>query len=84
MLVEPAADGSLVVYQGGTPATDVLIELRRVLGRAYRPEPLTAEAFQLRLSRAYQRDNSEAEQMAEDISADVDLSRLAEEIPDRR
>jgi len=82
VLVEPAADGNLVVYHRGTPATDVLIELRRVLGRAYRPEPLTAEAFQLRLSRAYQRDNSEAEQMAEDISADVDLSRLAEEIPD--
>ena len=82
VLVEPAADGSLVVYHRGTPATEVLIELRRVLGRAYHTEALTAEAFQLRLSRAYQRDNSEAEQMAEDISADVDLSRLAEEIPD--
>jgi type II secretory ATPase GspE/PulE/Tfp pilus assembly ATPase PilB-like protein len=34
------------------------------------------------LTRAYQRDNSEAVQMAEDISSDVDLGRLAEEIPD--
>jgi general secretion pathway protein E len=38
--------------------------------------------FQLQLTRAYQRDNSEAVQMAADISSDVDLSRLAEEIPD--
>ena len=71
-----------VVYHHDTPSIGVLTELRRVLGCAYRLQALSPEAFQLRLSRAYQRDNSEAVQMAEDISADVDLSRLADEIPD--
>ena len=70
------------VYHCGAPVYPVLVELRRVLGRAFRLEPLDEEAFQRRLTRAYQRDNSEAVQMAEDISADVDLGRLAEEIPD--
>ena len=39
---------------------------------------MSADEFQRRLTVAYQRDNNEAVQMAEDISADVDLSRLAE------
>ncbi|MEQ8517234.1 MAG: type II secretion system ATPase GspE [Chromatocurvus sp.] len=82
VLVDHAGAGGPAVYHHGTPSLDVLIELRRVLGRAYRLEALSAEAFQLRLSKAYQRDNSEAVQMAEDISADVDLGRLADEIPD--
>jgi general secretion pathway protein E len=38
--------------------------------------------FQRRLTQSYQRDNNAAVQMAEDISADVDLSRLADEIPE--
>lgn len=82
VLVESPPDGKLVVYHREPLSADVLIELRRVLGAAYRLESLALDAFQLRLSRAYQRDNSEAVQMAEDISADVDLSRLADAIPD--
>ena len=38
--------------------------------------------FKRRLTLAYQRNNNEAVQMAEDIGADVDLSRLADAIPD--
>jgi general secretion pathway protein E len=71
-----------LVYHCGAPAYPVLVELRRVLRRPFRLEALAEDAFQLRLTQAYQRDNSEAVQMAEDISADVDLGRLAEEIPD--
>jgi len=82
VLVEAVPGGSPVVYHREPLPADVLIELRRVLDQRYRLESLAADAFQLRLSKAYQRDNSEAVQMAEDISADVDLSRLADEIPD--
>ncbi len=71
-----------VVYHLGSPAYDVLVELRRVIGGPFRLQPLKETLFQQRLSQAYQRGNSEAVQMAEDISADVDLGRLAEEIPD--
>lgn len=81
VLLEPAT-AAAVVYHRAPPAADVILELRRALGRPFRLEPLGEEAFRARLAATYQRDNSEAVQMAEDISADVDLSRLAEEVPD--
>ncbi len=59
-----------------------LLEVRRFAGDDLALEPVTAEAFALRLTGAYQRTNNEAAQMAEDISADVDLSRLVDEMPD--
>ncbi|TGD74028.1 type II secretion system protein GspE [Mangrovimicrobium sediminis] len=64
------------------PSIGVLTELRRYLGEAFTLHPVSEVEFQRRLTKAYQRDNNEAVQMAEDISADVDLSRLADEIPE--
>lgn len=61
---------------------NVLLEVRRYLGTGFKPEVIDTDAFQARLTRAYQRSQSEAAQMAEDISADVDLSRLVDEMPD--
>lgn len=72
---------SRVLYEGAL-TVDALLELRRLLGPGLAFSQLSLSAFQATLSRAYQRDNSEAQQMAADISSDVDLSRLAEEIPD--
>jgi len=60
----------------------VLTELRRFLGRRFELRAITEAEFQKRLTLAYQRGNNEAVQMAEDISSDVDLSRLADEIPE--
>jgi len=60
----------------------VILELRRYVGPALQLQQLDTDQFQLHLSRAYQRDNSEAVQMAADLSSDVDLARLAEELPD--
>jgi general secretion pathway protein E len=74
--------GEVVVIHQGAPGIDVLTELRRVLGGAFRLQGVSEADFQRRLSIAYQRDNNEAVQMAEDISADVDLSRIADEIPE--
>ncbi|PLW81927.1 type II secretion system protein GspE [Kineobactrum sediminis] len=81
VLLQPQANGA-VVYHRSTVGEQVLLELRRWLGGPFRLEPVTEAEFQRRLTQAYQRDNSEAVQMAEDISADVDLSRLADEIPE--
>ncbi len=64
------------------PNLQVLVELRRVLGAPFQLETVSEDVFQQRLSRAYQRDNNEAVQMAEDIGADVDLSRLVDDIPE--
>lgn len=70
------------VFHDGALSVDVLLELRRRIGKELEFQKLAAADFQAQLSLAYQRDNSEAVQMAADISSDVDLSRLAEEIPD--
>lgn len=74
-------DGQQIFHDGPLSA-GALLELRRRLGRPFELRPLPSDEFQIQLSRAYQRDNSEAVQMAADISSDVDLSRIADEIPD--
>ena len=75
-------DGEPRVYHEKQPDMQVVAELRRFLGCRFSLQPVSSEEFQRRLTQAYQRGNNEAVQMAEDIGADVDLSRLAEEIPD--
>ncbi|MDH3991983.1 MAG: type II secretion system protein GspE, partial [Gammaproteobacteria bacterium] len=81
VLLDTAGGDTLVVHQG-QPGLQVLSELRRLLGGPFRLEGVSEAEFQRRLTRAYQRDNNAAVQMAEDIGADVDLTRLADEIPD--
>ena len=62
--------------------TEVLLEVRRYVGEVFALEPLSDEVFRQRLTLAYQRTQNEAAQMAEDLSSDVDLSRLVDELPD--
>ena len=81
VLLDDSGAGAVIVHQG-QPGLQVLSELRRLLGAPFQLQPVSDAEFQRRLTRAYQRGNNEAVQMAEDISADVDLSRLADEIPD--
>jgi len=81
VLLEPCDPHPLVLYRKGLTVS-TLIELRRALGTSFDTAELSNEAFQLRLTRAYQRDNNEAIQVAENMGADFDLSRLADEIPD--
>ena len=81
VLLVDSAEGPEIVYQGQLSLA-VLTELRRFLGESFSLKEVAAEEFQRRLTLAYQRDNNEAVQMAEDISADVDLTRLADEIPE--
>ncbi len=70
-----------VLHQG--PLTvPLLAELRRYLGGPFALEAVADDQFQRRLTQAYQRDNNEASQVAEDLSTDVDLTRLADEIPE--
>ncbi len=81
VLLTEGPEGPLVLHH--SPLTiGVLTELRRHLGGPFATESVSESEFKRRLSQSYQRDNNEAVQMAEDISADVDLSRLADEIPE--
>jgi len=61
---------------------DVLLEVRRFLGEAFTLQVLDAEQFRQRLTLSYQRTQNEAAQMAEDLSSDVDLAQLVDELPD--
>jgi general secretion pathway protein E len=72
----------LTVLHRGPLELAVLTELRRFLQSPFRLQALSDTEFQRRLSHIYQRDNNEAVQVAEDLSSDIDLSRLADEIPE--
>ena len=71
-----------VLYYVAPMDPDVLLEVRRFVGEAFTLKCLEAEQFRQRLTVAYQRTQNEAAQMAEDLSADVDLARLVDELPD--
>jgi len=82
VLLDETEDGAPLVVHAGALRAQVLTELRRLLGGPFALQGVADEEFKRRLTLAYQRGNNEAVQMAEDIGADVDLSRLADEIPD--
>jgi general secretion pathway protein E len=64
------------------PPVPVLAELRRYLRAPFALEQVSEGEFQRRLTLVYQRSNNEAVQVAEDLSSDIDLTRLADEIPE--
>ena len=76
-----AGESLRVLHRERLPLS-VLTELRRYLQQPFSLEQVPETEFQRRLTLAYQRDNNEAVQVAEDLSADIDLSRLADEIPE--
>ncbi|MFT5709880.1 MAG: general secretion pathway protein E [Halioglobus sp.] len=80
VLLDTEGEPPLLVHQAQLPLS-VLTEVRRYLGKRFHLAMVSESEFQKRLSQSYQRGNNEAVQMAEDISSDVDLSRLADEIP---
>ena len=75
-------DKQASLYYVAPLKTGVLLEVRRFVGAAFAHEALSDDVFRARLSAAYQRTNNQAAQMAEDIGADVDLSRLVDEMPE--
>ena len=80
VVIDP--DNPQRILHDGPVSVAVLLELRRLVGPGLSLDRLPEADFQATLTRAYQRDNSEAQQMAADIGSDVNLSQLAEEIPD--
>jgi general secretion pathway protein E len=80
VLLDDAIGGHRVLYRQGLTLA-VMAELTRWLGPDFQLVQVSDAEFQQRLSRAFARDNSEAVQVAEDLGADINLARLAEEIP---
>lgn len=63
------------------PSSDVLLEVRRVIGRPFTVKQVDKERFEQLVALAYQSSSSEAQQLMEDIGSD-DFFTLAEELPD--
>ncbi len=70
-----------VVHTPGVLA-ETLLELRRFMGRPFEMEEIDSETFKKRLTVAYQSSDDEAQQAAEDMGAEFDLSQLADDIPE--
>lgn len=70
-----------VVYREGLTG-NILAEVRRVSGCDLLPRLVDESAFDRYLSETYQNDSGAAMQMIEDLGDEVDLSSLAEAIPE--
>ncbi|WP_159739393.1 type II secretion system ATPase GspE [Vibrio atypicus] len=81
LVLEPAEQGS-VLYYIAPLAVPALLEVQRVAGQNVSLQELSKEAFEQKLTQAYQRDSSEARQLMEDLGADNDdFFSLAEDLP---
>lgn len=81
-LVLEQMDGDLVLYYIEPMSMQALLEVKRVCAQPFRLQAMNTEAFERKLTQAYQRDSSEARQLMEDIGADSDdFFSLAEELP---
>jgi len=69
----------LLMRPGVSPAA--IAEVRRQVGRALRLVETDSETFGRRLAEHYGSGETSAAEVADDISLDMDLSRLAEDIP---
>ena len=82
-----AKDNGVLLYNNDvyiredTPAL-ALLEVRRVLGRAFVPVTVTPEAFDEMLAKIWQQSSGVSQQLVDDMDADIDLMALTEEIPD--
>ena len=74
-------DAARVAFRPGVPAR-VLTELRRALGRPLVLEPLQADAFDRLLQQTYENRSGETMQAMEDMGGDIDLSSIAESLPE--
>ncbi len=70
-----------VAYRAGI-SPRILAELRRGLGVPLLLEPLAPEAFERLLQESYENRSNQTMQAMEDIGDDLDLSRIAESMPE--
>ncbi len=75
------ADAMLTVHCREDVEPQVLLEVRRAVGKPFTLSKHSAEAFDAILTQAYQRDSSEAKQLMEDIGNESNLFSLADELP---
>ncbi len=74
-------NGNLVLHLPGIQL-ETIQELRRYLGRSFALREVSERDFRAQLTNAYQRQEGEAQRVADDMDTDVDLARLADQIPE--
>ncbi len=82
VLLEKQDDASWLAICRPDVETATLLEIRRFLAQPFSIEKVAKDAFELRLTTAYQRDSSEARQLMEDIGNEADLFSLVDELPE--
>ncbi|QSX37435.1 type II secretion system ATPase GspE [Shewanella sedimentimangrovi] len=80
VLAKGEADALTLFHTDKTPLT-ALLEVRRYAGQVLPLVKLAQNAFEAKLTQAYQANSSEAQQLMEDIGNEMDLFTLAEELP---
>ena len=81
ILVESKDDGSVVVLCADIPKIVVLSELKRSLNTNFIIERLGSTEFDTRLRAIYDKGGSQATQLMDDMGDEMDLERLADEMP---
>ena len=81
VVIDDKAEPALVITRHNV-SRDAVIEVRRFLDRAMSLKAVSDEEFEQHLGAVYQNDSSEAMQAMEDIGEEMDLFRLAEELPE--
>lgn len=81
LVLEPTEAG-MVLYYVEPISVQALLEVKRFCAQTFSLQSISTEAFESKLTEAYQRDSSEARQLMEDIGADSDdFFSLAEDLP---
>jgi len=75
-------EGRIQVLCAQRPGMDVMTELRRHLGEPVNFHEMEKDQFERIMRTAYDKGQSEATQMMDDLGDEVDLERLAHEIPE--
>ena len=81
LLSGPSATANAVLFKAGVEPA-VLMEVRRFVGAAITPKEVDNATFDHQLSSTYQNDAGEAMQMIEGLGEGMDLSSLADLIPE--
>ncbi len=82
VLVDAEADGGVRVCHRPGLDPDVIIELRRTLGRPFELEVLDEETFDARLAADYEQQSGQAMDAMGELGEDADLDHLAAGLPE--
>src|SRR5262249_14354210 len=77
----PGDDGSIVVLARPDATVDGIAELKRVLQRPLKLQQIDAERFAAELARAYNAPSAGVAQVSDDLSREIDLARLMQDLP---